>query len=342
MASAGCSDSLDVQSSQPEQPAWDKLGREIARDADDAITDITFRFDAVTDEDFQDVSKLARVESVTIQECSGLSDKALEQIATLPKLRRLRIRQVPFTDKGVAALKNTQTLRELWLQHTELTGAGLEALAELPLETLHLGGAKLTDEGLACLPRFESLTDLQVNAGQLHLNGFPSLLPLEKLRRLDLAKVRVDDDAIARFAGLPLTILVFDDDRLTDAGLERLSACTELEELHLSHSQVTDDGLQVLRAHTKLKKLSLGPQHTDSGVAHLRSLEGLEALNATASQVSGATLPQLAGLRHLSEIDLNVKRVTSAGRQGAKTLRESLPECAIFAWNMGAGSATEL
>lgn len=321
----------------------EKVGSEIKRNADKQIVDITFRLNKATDANFKDVSKLRHVRQLTIMECSGITDAGLEQIAKLPELEVLRISHAPISDAGVARLAGLKKLRVLWLQHTNATGSGLAKLVDLPLETLHLAGPKLTARGLAALPRFVFLTELRLNARQLDLKELPSLMPLTKLERLDIAYVRVDDGSIAKFAGLPhLKVPVFDDDHLTDAGLAKLAHSTALVELDLSRSKVSDDGLKLLDRHTRLRKLTLAPGHTDAALVNLAALSGLEQLDARPSKVGGAQLPALAGLKRLKLVDMNEKYVKGEGRKGAQELHKSLPNCQILAWNLSGGSSREL
>jgi hypothetical protein len=65
---------------------------------------------------------------------------------------------------------------------------------------------------------------------------------------------------------------------------------------------------------------------TDSGLAELRALKGLESLQLIWVAVSDAGLQHLRDLRNLKELDLIGTRVTP---EAAKELHQSLPKCRI-------------
>ena len=113
----------------------------------------------------------------------------------------------------------------------------------------HLGGQKLTDEGLEpikVLPKVVEvhLKDTQItDAGLAHLAGIKSLL------RLHLEQTKVTDAGLAQLAGLDnLEYLNLHTTAISDAGLEHLKALGKLKSLYLWQTQVTDDGVNKLKA----------------------------------------------------------------------------------------------
>ena len=62
--------------------------------------------------------------------------------------------------------------------------------------------------------------------------------------------------------------VIFQKDKITDSGLERLKAYPQIKGLDLSGSQVTDAGLKHLKVFTKLRRLELNrTKITDAGLA---------------------------------------------------------------------------
>ena len=93
-----------------------------------------------------------------------ISDALLEQVAAMPRLRRLDLRETAITDQGLAFLKNHDSLEELVLVHTQVTGQSLDTLLSLPnLSRLWLWGTFDPTEAMATLR--EKRPDLQLDLG---------------------------------------------------------------------------------------------------------------------------------------------------------------------------------
>ena len=110
---------------------------------------------------------------------------------------------------------------------------------------------------------------------------------------------------------------------VTDAGLARLEALTELQTLNLVVTSVTDAGLVHVKALTNLKRLILGNTHvTDAGLVHVKGLTKLKELSLDNTEVTDAGLVNLRGLSHLQRLDLGGTQVTDAGLAHLKGLTE--------------------
>jgi hypothetical protein len=154
-------------------------------------------------------------------------------------------RQV-VSDADFTKLSTAAGLTELKLAKAHISDASLAALVDLPLATLVLGEAPITDAGLEQLPtsiKILNLTGAQVtDAGLAHLRRLPRL----ELLRLGSAKVTdAGLEQIARLPGLRFLILV--GTPITDAGLDHVERLSQLESLYLEGTAVTDAGLSKLK-----------------------------------------------------------------------------------------------
>ncbi len=96
---------------------------------------------------FPFLSKLRELYELDIYDRAA-SNQTCEQIATLPKLRKLMLVTGIFDDDGVKQLAKVTTLEEVTLDSSKVTDASVEHLAKLTkLRKLHLGPAKLSDAG---------------------------------------------------------------------------------------------------------------------------------------------------------------------------------------------------
>jgi hypothetical protein len=167
----------------------------------------------------------------------------------------------------------------------------------------------------------------------------------------------VDDEDLARHLSPPerITALALPGTRVTDAGVDHLTACTNLEWLDLSGTQVSDVGIAQLAQATKLQRLSLRKtdigdaaletiasfnQLDDLNLAHTRvtdegmqrlfppgkpsPLNKLTALWLEGTAVGDATLAQIGRLGALEALDLAATRVTDDGLAHTAPLRKLL------------------
>jgi Leucine-rich repeat (LRR) protein len=226
-------------------------------------------------------------------------------------------------------LKSVAHLRDLDLNGTRVTDAGLANLKGLNLRKLHLASTRITDAGLE------------------HLKGLPDL------EWVDLTHTPVTGTGLEYLQDMPhLQRINLKNARLTDAGLEHARALTRLHrlQLDLSGTPITDAGLKHLEGLTNLHFLDLsGTQVTDAGLKHLKDLPELDALAITntvitgagldpqglaslrflflnETQVADADLEHFKGFRKLEYLGLKKTRVTAAG---AEQLRKLLPKCNI-------------
>jgi hypothetical protein len=89
-------------------------------------------------------------------------------IAQKPDTVLLHMANPDVTDATLEHLKGLTHLRELDLNDTQVTDAGLAVLKGLPLTALHLKGTKVTDEGFRThLMGLESLMDLDVRGTEV-------------------------------------------------------------------------------------------------------------------------------------------------------------------------------
>jgi internalin A len=77
--------------------------------------------------------------------CSGL-----ESIASLPKLRELRLSESAITVESLRPLASSNSLVYIQLEGTQVTDKGLMSLAKIPsLRRVNVDGSKVTPEGIA-------------------------------------------------------------------------------------------------------------------------------------------------------------------------------------------------
>ena len=199
--------------------------------------------------------KLKNLQTLELVGCTGLTDKALEAIASLLHLRVLVLSGSPLRDAGLKALVRLRSLKTLDLSACVLvTGPGLAHLASLEgLRELTLNGAKVRASELKGLDQLDSLALRGIGLKDVDLKGFPALKGLRTLRLG--GNPRLTGASLGGLARLPaLTSLDLSGCAgLTNAAAASLGRLEKLESLDLSGCLKLGDPL--LGALGSLKRL---------------------------------------------------------------------------------------
>jgi len=249
----------------------------------------------ISAEGLQFLKGLKSLERLSISK--QLTDDGLAEIAQLPSLKALYIREDRLTNAGLAHLEKLASLEELDISNGRMSNAGLAHLAKLPsLRYLMLTGKNFTDDGLIYIKDIPSIKILHFgHLAHLTDRSLVHLSNVTTLERLSLHWV----------------------EKITDSGIANLKKLPSLKQLDITHSQVTDNGLAHLKEIKSLEYLDL-PQLciTDNGLAHLSGLSNLKHLNvgaSTASPITDVGLSHLKGLKLLEELHIAGQGITDEG-----------------------------
>jgi Leucine-rich repeat (LRR) protein len=300
-----------------------------------SITAVSLNGTSITDREFQVLTKLAQLKSLSLQH-TETSTIGLEQIATLRSLERLDLGHTLLGDNALPMLASLTNLRTLHMPSTLVEGTGLAALKALPnLRELDLGNSPIGDEGLEQLAQLTGLESLNLRQTDITDKGMAYFAALKNLKRLDLTSADI-----------------------TEKGLHGLEPLTLLEDLDISFTRFAEPGLEMITRLTALKRLGLEQTSiTDAGMAWVAKLPKLEALNLNYTPVTDAGFALLAGNKSFSELKLdrtdmtdksiewlsgqtNLKFIdlyhTLISEQGYNTLKKALPNATIN-WSLDAG-----
>jgi hypothetical protein len=186
-------------------------------------------------------------------------DAAMQHIASMPRLRRLRIQETVATDEGFEALSQSPTIQFIWGRDCpNLTGRGFVALGKMPaLRGLGVSCTYVDDSALATLPQFPSLEELTPIG--MKDEGFRHIGRCERLVRLTCMYCRdTTDVATEHIATLRLKYYYAGLTQITDRSLETLGRMSSLEQVDLYECQgVTDAGLVFLAQLPNLREVNL-------------------------------------------------------------------------------------
>jgi hypothetical protein len=211
-----------------------------------------------------------------------MTDDLLEDLShraqTLTGLGLSGCRQV--SDAGVRHLARMTSLQHLDLTGTGISDAGLQVLRHLPeLRSLSLAWNFVTDAGVGVLGHCDELEYVNLGAStQIGDAAVRALAGKRKLHHLAIA--------------------------LTDAGLPLLDELPMFKSWHGGEAELGLVGHKSLPNH-----LSLRGAFTDTGMSHLRGLDGLFSLDIAGSNraITAAGLEPLISLGHLAALAVDAK-----------------------------------
>lgn len=255
---------------------------------------------------------------------SRLTNASLEEIGKLAELRRLNLWEAAaVTDSGVKQLIGLNKLESLRLDRTRVTDAGAVMLAELKnLRDLSINNCPLTDKGVQALAGLSKLRSLSLGGTDLGAAGLKELTALKELQFLGISKTPTTDagmDSVAQLSNLQSLGLV--DTKVTDAGLKKLAGLKRLQTLTLDAHRISDSTLVLLRENGLLHALTIYPSYLP-GASRPSKLEEVLSFDLSGTQVTGAGLRELAGLKSLNVLRLAETRVTDAGLKEVAALSE--------------------
>ena len=267
---------------------------------------------------WDEIAAIMREHGLTRLRAAGhMTDDALERIARLNGLTSL--------DLGGSR---------------RVTDAGLQHLARAAtLEELDLSGCSITDEGLAVLAQLPALRSFTLTHHRgISDRGLASLGACKRLERVNLLGSNSGDGTVAALAGNPRLRHFKSGDQVTDAGLAHLHRFPAFKTWQGRPAEYS-----LVRFDAEPNYLLLRGRITGEGVASLRGLDGLFALNLDderlridANAVRGlaalpnlgwlgldaedGTMPAIAALPHLRML---MCQDTRAGDEGFVALSRS-------------------
>jgi hypothetical protein len=141
-----------------------------------------------------------------------------------------------------------------------------------------------------------------------------------------LIRTRISDAGLdALTAANSLRDLNLSETPVTDQGLRRIAGLTGLCYLNLSDTLIGDEGLKIMVELTSLQSLNLaGTRVTDEGLKHLTSLTHLYSLNLSRTQITDDGLAALAALPKLTWLTVYETAVSEQGEAAVLTARPGL------------------
>jgi hypothetical protein len=285
----------------------------------------------LTDEDLAPLSKLKSLGTLSLQECPKLTGAVWQawrgwgltsftlggwQVAreNLPKLAGLKsLQTLKFTGaNGLTAEDfagwSHPSVWQLWLiSMPSLTGKLRPVLGAFPkVLQVYVHGTPLNAQDCVALAQFRPLQYLQLASASIGDLELPLLAASKSMGSLDCFGFISGGTSLDQLAGCrPLRALGFFDSQLTDAGVARLAALGQIEQL-------------VLCGNTGL---------TDAAFAPIAAMKQLRVLRLVKTAITNPTLARFIELRKLETLELT--GCPNLTPDGIALIRKALPKCNV-------------
>jgi len=222
----------------------------------------------------------------TLELCyAGVRDHHLARLTYLPSLKELNLDSCSCGDWSIVHLADNNVVPNL--------------------TSLDLADTKLTDAGMAHLPKFEKLAKLSLFYCNISNEGLRHLSSMASLEVLNLDSLDIGDEGLLHLQKLTrLRSLDLFSGRVTDVGCMYLSRIKSLESLELCGGGISDRGCAHLASLENLATLNLSQNEriTNRGAAALAALNKLKCLNLSNTRVNSGALRFLGSLIQLKSL----------------------------------------
>ncbi len=255
-----------------------------------------------------------------------ITDAGLEHLKGCPRLTLLYLGGTKVTDAGLEHLRESKSLSTLNANNTGLTDAAADALARFTaLSYLNVAQTQVGKDGVAKLRKELPNCTIDWNGGTVGARiappgGEPDRVAAEYV--IDVGgSYKINNEArVRRTEALPAApfsltyVSLFENKKVTDAGLAALAGCRGLKYLSLNRTTVGDAGVAHLKDCRELTGLYLQRTRvTDAGLAVFDGLTTLHGLNVAATAVTDAGLAYFKDCKDLKWLHVYDTAITDAG-----------------------------
>lgn len=303
----------------------------LTKDASGEVTSIVMVGKGVTDSDLKDATKHTQVIELKLLECSKVTNKGLGHFkGSFPQLKSLELVRVPVDDSSLADLSNSQSLADLTLAHTNVTGLGLKYLANCPITRIAIFSRVITADGMKNLGMLKGLEELELHCQDSSLKELVAINELKKLKKLVAFRTPVGRQGLEVLRGLDqIQWIHLNSPDIDDESTEVLNTLSGLERAEIDDGTLTNAGIKRLQL-PKLKQFSLDGCRgiTDEGLSNFTGMPAIESLMLGGTGVAGINLTPLSSLPNLKEVRLMGNQF-KGNEESIRALKAKLPKCEV-------------
>lgn len=181
-------------------------------------------------------------------ESTGITDRSLNVISQLSKLRTLNISSTAVTNQNLASLANCPDLKVLDLSKTKLAASDLSQISSLKsLRELNLSHTKVNDKAMTSLTGMQDLNNLNLSNTAVGNAGMIQVSKLEHLTKLNLSNTQITAPGLAPLSKLrELADLDLSGVKLNPSAVDNLVKLKGLGHLHVANCNLSNSELDRL------------------------------------------------------------------------------------------------
>lgn len=173
------------------------------------VTDIDAAYSELTDKGLQIISELPRIRGLYLNG-SKVTDNGLKHLQKLRHLRVLNLGIANISNTGIQYLSKVSSLKDLNLGSTKITDCGIRSLRSLiNIERLTLYGTSIGDRGLEGLKGLRLLNYLSIGKTNVTDVGIMYLMKFERLRGIEVSSTKITAEGILKLKDLPVLMHLF-------------------------------------------------------------------------------------------------------------------------------------
>ncbi len=236
-----------------------------------------------------------------------------------------RDRQLKITNQDLAELANLSALELISasdiqnrnrLRIRPSKAKPSESTADVASIAKHVfvsGSTLISDDTLVEIGRLTQLKELYLDHNAITDDGLKHLQGLSNLENLDLEGTDITDAGLQYLPTYRLECSGLENTNIDDEGLKTIGKMAALTHLNLSRTDITDAGLKHLSSLNHLEDLDLSDTQISGCGLQLEQSSRLKNLNLRNSHVDDAGLEQIAKLRSIETILLEGSWISDAG-----------------------------
>lgn len=203
-----------------------------------------------------------------------------EIVSSHPAAKRLDLKGLILSEKGLEPIKGLFTLSELNLSACTIPDAAFSSLKDLDLQILELGNSNITDKTVDYISELKTLLFLNVDRTALTDAAVPKLAKIKTLKTLNITNTKIGDANLSALATIPqLEFLDARHTKITDKGVGYLSRAKSLGIIDLQNCKLTDNSMKMLKTLPRLNWLKVTSTGIKGdGFAEVKDFPGLVCL----------------------------------------------------------------
>jgi len=224
-------------------------------------------------------------------------------------------------DVRVPTGKRIRLILHSWTWQNPQTLSALKQLRPDDIYSLILspkwssGGRKPSNNCMPYITHLTGLNTLNLDGANITIRGLEYLTELKSLERLKSPAGLGDSGMIAVGKLRPLKVLyIWENNSVTNEGLEQLLNLRSLELLVLKSVRMTDEGLKVLSGLPSLNHLILDGNFTNNAVLYLKDIPSLRTLKIDTQRFNDWGMQNISSLTQLENFNAHwIEGITDRG-----------------------------